>query len=164
MENKKKCAFSLSSEWKILFTVERWRHFLRLWLLCREMHSVAVDIDCFAGLNGTGMFTCAAADTNFILDFRHNKPLIIRNHLHRFCRTMFRTGAAIFFLRYHNTILFHEVCFPDLNLFFTVYIQRQNSACRTYLAAKNTIEIAIACRIIHFWLEYSCDSIFKKRW
>ena len=147
---------------KFLRAIEGWFRLFGLRLLRLLMDLIGTHIDSFARPDRTGMFTGSASNADFVIDFRNHKLLFVWHHCYRFGRTMFGTCTTIFFLCNDDTIIFDKLYFSDLNFFFWWYIKRQNCAGRAYLAAKSTIEVAVAGIIIHFRLKDTCNSIFKE--
>jgi len=107
------------------------------------------------------MFARSASDAILVVNLRQKK-LSVRDHLHRFRRTMLGTGAAVGLLRFNNTVFLHELRFADLDDFLFIRQQRLNRACRADLSADGALESAIVDRVVHPGLHDPCNAILKE--
>ncbi len=82
--------------------------FLRFRLECCFMYGVAVNEDRLVWSCGACIFTGAASDANIILHFRNKEVSFKGNHVTRFCRAVFRTGAASRLFVINDAVILYE--------------------------------------------------------
>ena len=109
----------------------------------------------------TNRFASATSDTKIRIDLRNRQRPFVGNHMHSLSRTVFRTGATVFFFRIHDATAFEEGGNADLSRDFLFNGQRFDRTCRAYIGTYRTFVVAITADVGEAWFQHIIQTIFQ---
>ena len=112
------------------------------------------------GFDGADEFASAATYAQLGIGLGDGKATLERNHVNGLDGTVLGAGSATGAVYVNHTDVYVEYHAARLCAVFLLYCKGLDGACRTDLAAKVAVIVAVTLVKLHYRLHYACQSVF----